>query len=172
MTHTSPPLWKQLMGAGAGALVALAIYGVYEGVSPSIEAYLVPKETLYKETLANTRKVPPQTQARFDRIAKKTRAMVERFESERDLDALEKELADIATKRDTEPANVDMPVVAEVEPVLSPEPSPSLPMAAAVISTMEENSPTLPESGVGVTLGLLAASAGGLMTLWRRKKES
>lgn len=164
MTQTSPPLWKQLLGAGAGALVALAMYGVYEGVVPRLDAYLVPKETLHKETLANVRHVPPQTQARFDRIAKKTRAMVEEFDNQHDVRALEEQLVEIAAQKKEEPGNVR-------EPVVSPEPMPSVPEVAAVVPLMPEASPLLPESGVAMTLGVLAASIGGVLSLRRRKKE-
>lgn len=154
MTHTSPPLWKQLMGAGAGALVALAVYGVYEGVMPQLDAYLVPKETLYKETLANVRHVPPQTQARFDRIAQKTRAMVEEFESQSDLNALQEELVEIAAQK-------------KIEPVSVPEPE-----ITAAVTLMPETSPSLPQSGVAMSFGILAACAGGMLSLRHRKKKS
>lgn len=165
MTQISPPLWKQLLGAGAGAFVALAMYGVYEGVIPHLDAYLVPKETINKETLANVRHVPPQTQARFDRIAQKTRAMVEEFENQADLNALEEELVEITAQKKAE-------IVSVPEPVISPGPISSLPGIAAVVPLMPEASPSLPESGVAMTVGVLAASIGGVLSLRRRKKES
>lgn len=37
-----PPLWKQAAGAVAGALVALALYSVYEAVSPMVTAVVTP----------------------------------------------------------------------------------------------------------------------------------
>lgn len=37
-----PPLWKQLMGAGVGMMVALGLYKGYNVAAPHVQAYLVP----------------------------------------------------------------------------------------------------------------------------------
>lgn len=169
MTHTSPPLWKQLLGAGAGALIAFAVYGIYEGVVPPLEAYLVPKATLDKETLANRRFVPSDTQARFDRIAKKTRAMVEEFETERDVRALEAELSNIVSTTKTSPP----PPASSPDEAQDTHSTVSDEGVIADESELPEEFPaTLPQSGGGMMLGLLAASAGGILALMRRKKTA
>lgn len=35
-----PPLWKQALGAGVGAMIALAIYSAYTAVAPTISAWV------------------------------------------------------------------------------------------------------------------------------------
>ena len=161
MTNTSPPTWKQLLGAGTGALVALSIYGVYEGVVPSFEAYLVPRETISKNTLANRRYVPPQTQERFDRIASKTRAMVERLDEEHNLNVLKERLMRIVPE-EPKTAEAASSILSTKEERVEP--------AEGIDSTVE--TPTLPQSGVAISFGILAACAGGVISLWRRKNRT
>ncbi|MBI3336677.1 LPXTG cell wall anchor domain-containing protein [Candidatus Peregrinibacteria bacterium] len=159
MTNISPPLWKQLLGAGAGVFVALGIYGVYEGVVP-LEAYLVPRETISKNTLANRRYVPPQTQARFDRIANKTRAMVEEFDEQHNLDNFEEELKQVLQEE---------PKVSEVSSSVSSMAEEQMVTTETPGAALIGETPTLPQSGVMMSFGVLAACMGGILSLRRRK---
>lgn len=36
-----PPLWKQALGAGVGAMVALALYSAYAAVAPTVSAWVL-----------------------------------------------------------------------------------------------------------------------------------
>jgi hypothetical protein len=74
-----PPVWKQLMGAGVGMMVALGLYYGYKAAAPAVQAYLLPpggitRSALQGETSFADKGVAPQSeQAR--RVAARTREL-------------------------------------------------------------------------------------------------
>jgi hypothetical protein len=61
-----PPLWKQLMGAVVGMMVALALYHGYKFAAPTVQAYLVPpggftRSALMGETAFSDKQVSSQS---------------------------------------------------------------------------------------------------------------
>lgn len=88
MSDTPTPLWKQLLGAGTGALVALAAYVAYDAVSPSLAAVLTPTATIVRpaEPVVQTSSVAPMHDAATadqqkaqDNIANKAKALTDSF---------------------------------------------------------------------------------------------
>ena len=140
-TKKVPP-WKQLAGAGAGALIALAFYGVYEVASPTLGAYLTIPTFIGKHSAADVRVQDPSNMETQERLARRAREIAEQF-SERPITDMEK-----ALEEPSAPAPVEVPV-AEAAGSITP--------------------PTLPSSGVGLWLSIHVAFLVVLAIRYRNK---
>ena len=172
-TKKVPP-WKQLAGAGAGALIALAFYGVYEVASPTLGAYLTIPTFIGKHSAADVRVQDPSNMETQERLARRAREIAEQF-SERPITDMEK-----ALEEPSAPAPVEVPVAAPVqEPPVEEAPKEEVapaPLAATENPLYEKaeaagsiTPPTLPSSGVGLWLSIHVAFLVVLAIRYRNK---
>ena len=59
------------------------LYGAYEVSAPNVQAYLFPTKILEKDYHAARRELSEDTQLRFERIASKTKAMIQKIEEQK-----------------------------------------------------------------------------------------
>lgn len=159
----TPPLWKQLLGAGLGASLALLLYGVYELSAPLLLAYIPPQYRSAVETRMASKTPPDDTQKAFARIAARARKFVEDTEGqssggvENVVQEVEKEPAVVL--EETPPSvQQEVPIKQEVLPVRKVAPrrllgSVRTPATADVPVRVHPQTPHVPElSGAGVAL--------------------
>jgi hypothetical protein len=160
MKNTPPPLWKQVLGAVVGATVALAIYGVYEGVAPKVRAYILPQDVMMKDVRSAHRNLSEDTKRRFERISLQTKQMVERLNEQKETRQIEEDLLQFA--REIEEADLeeeDVEVI-ELNPFVEMEMEP-----------LDEDIEDLPDSGIATWLTVVVAGAGATAIHRRRKKK-
>lgn len=68
-----PDFAKQLLGAGAGALVALVLYGAYSLAAPVVSAFLPADE----RSPVKTEVTAEEREARLDQVGSLARGMIE-----------------------------------------------------------------------------------------------
>ncbi len=77
------PLWKQLLGAGVGMLVALALYNAYEFATPRVQAYIFPPGTSQGNPPSGqvtvSDKTLPKKENHFTRIAARAQEIAKRL---------------------------------------------------------------------------------------------
>jgi len=98
MSPSHTPLWKQLLGAATGMAVALALYGVYEVSAPHVQAYIFPQEVLEKDYRAAEKELSEDTKSRYERIASKTKSMIQRLEEQKERSEAEDDVAELLKK--------------------------------------------------------------------------
>ena len=171
-TSKKAPLWKQLAGAGAGALIALAFYGVYEVASPMLGAYLTIPTFIGKHSAADVRVQDPSNTETQERLARRAREIAEQF-SERPVTDLEEDVPE----EPAAPAQVvaPAPAIAPVQEIPKEEVAPA-PLAAVENPLYEKaeaaenvTPPMLPSSGVGLWLSMHAAFLVVLAIRYRHK---
>jgi len=183
MTHT-PPLWKQLLGAGLGALFALILYGVYEVSTPLLLAYIPQELRFATETRMASKEVPDDTKRAFGKIAERARKFAEEAGDEQSINgeeptvpvplpALEEVREEHAVTQEEPPPphKEESPLLKRVSPrrLLG---SVSVPTTADVpvkqSSVEVSKAPEL--SGAGVALWGTICIALGSALLWERKR--
>lgn len=98
MSPSYPPLWKQILGAVAGMALALALYGVYEVSAPRLQAYVFSNETLEKDYRSAHKELSEDTASRYERIASKTKTMIQNIEDRKERSEAEEDVAELLRK--------------------------------------------------------------------------
>ena len=171
---TNPsPLWKQLLGAIAGAGVALLLYGGYSRALPKLTAWLVvPQAQIEARQPAGVRTNRAVTDYDYGRFIARTQEIYRQFGA--------------APSRSSVPAQETQ--LAQANPPPPPAPSPiggsgtvtqvrmrervARMQQTAVQETVEpKHTDTLPSSGVGLWFGVVLAGAGAAGLSLRRKMK-
>ena len=146
MSSSTPPLWKQALGAVVGGSLALVLYGVYEYGSPQLLAYLNYRGP--GGDFSEVQRVPADDERR-EILAKSQDAVAERVRKRLNLNTSE------ITKRNDD--------VMEEEDIFAPTdmsiPAP-LPAPVPLPAAHDMDAPELPSSGIEVWLSAFGAFAG------------
>lgn len=177
-----PALWKQLLGAGLGGAVAIALYyGVESGI-PRVTAYVSTFTGSEEEPVRFARKEDP---GEFDRIAKRTKQIAQQYTKKRIMGATSEEIEDEDSNSDAqtveerrkERLRKASPVRQEAAPqpqtiVQAPTPVPVAAPAPAPEpkESVHEGAPNLPSSGVAEWLAVIVALIG--TAAWRIRKRA
>jgi len=170
------PLWKQLVGAGVGSLVALALYGGYKFTSPHLGAFLTIPWVSPHEAPSGEVEALDASEAAQERLAARAKQIAEEFSTRK---------VHMADDTVTEPEEDVPPVVPlgseeqapmeESTPELEPEPKPE-PVMEEEIQPVEETlknvePPALPSSGIGLPLVTVFAFLGAIAYRYRKVLE-
>jgi len=177
MSQTTPPLWKQILGAVGGAAVALMLYTAWHAVSPHVSAWLIVPPTESPEAIVLSDPAD-KTQKEFERIARRAREIADTFgtlhaASEISEEPMQKEAveseptpvvepAPVVMEEEIEPAMNDVMAEEAIEVMPTEEAAPPAPVYEPPVIT-EAVAPALPSSGLGVvliTVFVLGALAG------------
>src|SRR3989338_3827387 len=151
------PLWKQLAGAGTGALIALAFYGVYEVASPVLSAYLSIPSFRGIHSAADVRVQSPSNTETQERLARRAREIAEQF-SERPITDLEEDVPEEYIEPAAAPAAEPVtPVEAKEEITPTPLADVETPLYEKAQAAENIAPPSLPSSGFGLWLSIHVA---------------
>ena len=159
MSDTQTPLWKQLLGAGTGALVALAAYVAYDAASPALTAVLAspgapiirPAEPATPSSATMHDAATPEQQKAQDNIANKAKALTDSFKGMVIAPGTGTGFVTAAVSTSSE-ATTEEESSAWTAPMQMADQASS---KATVIAGTKAGK--LPNSGVGVWMGMLAA---------------
>ncbi len=175
MNNEQTPLWKQLAGAGVGAMVALALYFGFKVSAPAITGMLVlPQERIGSDSIGEVRIAATNISERdSQRIINRAQEIATKL-SKNAPKPVEHKAASKAFVAQTETPLIAEPLQ-ELQPVEAPasvqatdtkvEPV-KVVAAKQVIATGKTD---LPESGVGLWMAILVAFVVPTATLWKRK---
>ena len=176
-TQKSPPLWKQLVGAGVGSLIALTIYGGYKLTSTHLGAYLtIPWVSPREAPSGETRVMDSASENAQKRLAARAKQIAKEFSTRKvhmaDDTMYEEEVAPIAPivplGEAEEPESTPEP-----EPEPTPEPEPVIEEEIQPVEEALKNvePPTLPSSGIGLPLVTVFAFLGAVAYRYRKVLE-
>ena len=166
MKNQHPSLLKQLLGAIAGALVALGFYGVYQFSSPHLSAYLTIPWSGNEPPSGEVRLPEDASEAEIEKLSARARKIAEEFshratssseEPASEEDAVEGSPVMPEAPEETEPTREQAPVE-EVTPEEIAEPASVEDIVPAIQEEESEDAvravepPALPSSGIGTFL--------------------
>ncbi|MEI8229577.1 MAG: hypothetical protein WCG83_00380 [Candidatus Peregrinibacteria bacterium] len=183
-----PSLWKQLLGAGIGAGVALLLYGAYSTVTPHISAWLIaPQSQIVAQNPGGVATATVDMPvAQYERLAAKSKAVYQRLAAQ-DLSPAQNDgqTVTVPGPLQTPPSFPPSPplVVSEVQSSSSQNSLPlqndtTVPAVQRSAQRREERiqkmaGERLPSSGIGTTLVLLTAGMfAGVRTVRSRKERN
>lgn len=171
MSTNRPPLWKQVIGAVAGAGLALVLYSGYQEVVPQIQAYIQLQDWQLKpEGQAHVRPAAKGiSEEDYLRLEQRTREIMEDLGAkdvvadpepmDHYAEEMEERIVDRIEKRLEQPAEGVSPLPAHL-----PTPGGQTPTTPHAIQG--DPTPALPDSGVGILGAALLAGAGaGVMRM-------
>lgn len=179
-TQKSPPLWKQLIGAGIGSLIALTIYGGYKLTSTHLGAYLTIPWVSPLEAPSGEVEVMDASENAQKRLAARAKQIAEEFSTRKvhmaDDTMYEEEVAPVAPIVPLGEAEEPEPMM-ESTPEPEPEPAPEPEhVTEEEIQPVEEalkdvEPPALPSSGIGLPLVTVFAFLGAIAYRYRKVLE-
>jgi hypothetical protein len=157
---SKPSLWKQLLGAGIGMGIALALYGAYRRVTPLVTGYLLPPGVTVESDIPQGVGFSIEADAgdeRYARIGERARRIAERLEEEqtaRGGNAWDGLVADAPSDEDDVPA-----IPMAFEEILPDAPSQTAGMLRAAAADRAESRSTGMREAAGSSATTHAASA-------------
>lgn len=153
------PFVRQLFGAAAGALIALAAYTAYRGAQDAVRAYLIPPgadRTAYTGEVSVADKTVRENEEEFARITARARRTAQLLRANQQ-DLLRAEsgepapVADASASEEVRPAAQERMAAAEQAAVSE--------AAASSVSAarLHAGAPTLPSSGLGLWMAVCGA---------------
>lgn len=178
MDTSSSPFWKQILGALAGAGVALVLYGGYATTAPHLQAWLIAPQTQINAVQPGSATVNDDgiSDVKYKRFVARSQEIYTRFAADGAPPPLEQD------------HHIDVPGPTPIDPSLLPPPPPAgtgesvvnvhtedvapapekkrrVPVPDQSMNRRMEKTPALPSSGIGMWFAtcLAGLSAGGLV---------
>lgn len=198
MTHTSssderdtPPLWKQLAGAGAGMMIALGLYHGYRYAQPVVTALLIPPGGFAPSALEGSAQFSDKTMNEggedYDRTAQRIQAQALKaisaaaegqaqetvpmpMEEPQEITPSPWTQTTVETPAPSVPAPVMERSAAGLRPLTGSAPASERQAVATQIQEVRSSAPDLPDSGISLWIATFGAMAGAAWHV-RRKRE-
>ncbi len=176
------PLWRQLVGAGAGMMVALALYNAYTFASPYAAPYLQ-ASIAYIYPPGTSVTSPPSGEVRFSdksisssspefaKVGARARDIAKRLGPADDGASSAEAVHAAAPEESSSEAFVLEEASSSSQEMSSEAMEEESSSSAEVIAEVHEGAPQLPSSGVGMWLATFVALGGAVMMVPRTRKR-
>jgi len=171
MDTNSSPLWKQLLGAVAGAGVALLLYGGYTQVSPKLTAWIVaPQANINAEQPGGVRTNREVSDYEYKRFVARSQEIYRQFAAAVPVQSSSASQAALAVVPPPPPLSAPAGTGA-VTPVRVRQRVVPPPAEVVREQVVMERADNLPSSGVGLWLGCALAGIGAAGMVVRRRMK-